>query len=281
MCETFVGTVTYMSPERIQNQSYSYAADIWSFGVAMLECATGKFPYSAAEGAVNLMLQVLYDPSPSPPRDSFSAEFCSFIDACLHKDPDARPRADELLSHPFIRKYEKESVDLGAYVRGVFDPNQRLKDMADLLAVHYYLLFDGADGLWHHAKTFYGDKSIFRFSNKQFRGQNNIFPALTDIRRKLAGDRPREKLVHVVEKLHCRAHADNGLAIRASGSFILGNQFLICGKGVQAEGMPSIQKASLDLANKRMGTFQEQFILEPGTAIGVFMISEQDLYIQA
>ena len=57
-CATFVGTVTYMSPERIRNESYSYPADIWSLGLALLECGTGEFPYTANEGPVNLMLQV-------------------------------------------------------------------------------------------------------------------------------------------------------------------------------------------------------------------------------
>lgn len=57
-CATFVGTVTYMSPERIRNETYSFAADIWSLGLAILECGSGKFPYSANEGPANLMLQV-------------------------------------------------------------------------------------------------------------------------------------------------------------------------------------------------------------------------------
>jgi serine/threonine protein kinase len=58
MCATFVGTVTYMSPERINNQCYSYPADIWSLGLSLLECGTGEFPYNASKGPVNLMLQV-------------------------------------------------------------------------------------------------------------------------------------------------------------------------------------------------------------------------------
>lgn len=57
-CATFVGTVTYMSPERIRNDGYSYPADIWSLGLALFECGTGEFPYVANEGPVNLMLQV-------------------------------------------------------------------------------------------------------------------------------------------------------------------------------------------------------------------------------
>lgn len=39
--------------------------------------------------------QILYDPSPTPPRGSFSPEFCSFVDACLQKDADARPTAEQ------------------------------------------------------------------------------------------------------------------------------------------------------------------------------------------
>uniref|UniRef100_A0A804P906 mitogen-activated protein kinase kinase n=2 Tax=Zea mays TaxID=4577 RepID=A0A804P906_MAIZE len=70
MCATFVGTVTYMSPERIRNENYSYAADIWSLGLTILECATGKFPYDVNEGPANLMLQILDDPSPTPPVDT-------------------------------------------------------------------------------------------------------------------------------------------------------------------------------------------------------------------
>jgi serine/threonine protein kinase len=45
-CATFVGTVTYMSPERIRNESYSYPADIWSLGLELLECGTREFPYT-------------------------------------------------------------------------------------------------------------------------------------------------------------------------------------------------------------------------------------------
>ena len=42
MCGTFVGTFKYMSPERIKNDKYSFASDIWSFGLVMNECSTGK-----------------------------------------------------------------------------------------------------------------------------------------------------------------------------------------------------------------------------------------------
>ncbi|THG14544.1 hypothetical protein TEA_011121 [Camellia sinensis var. sinensis] len=279
MCATFVGTVTYMSPERIRNDSYSYPADIWSLGLALFECGTGEFPYTANEGPVNLMLQILDDPSPSPPKNIFSPEFCSFIDACLQKDADARPTADQLLSHPFVTKYEDAGVDLGAFVRSVFDPTQRMKDLADMLTIHYYLLFDGPDEAWQHAKTLYNEYSTFSFSGKENVGPNDSFATLSNIRSTLAGEWPPEKLVHVVEKLQCRAHGQDGVAIRVSGSFVVGNQFLICGDGVQVEGLPNFKDLSIDLSSRRMGTFQEQFIMEPGNVIGCYVIAKQELYI--
>lgn len=85
--------------------------------------------------------------------------------------------------------------------------------------------------------------------------------------------------MHVVEKLHCRALENDGIGIRASGSFIIGDQFLICGDGVRAEGMPSFDELSIDLASKRMGTFHEQFSMIPGSGIGTFVIAKQELYI--
>lgn len=279
MCATFIGTVTYMSPERIRNESYSYPADIWSLGLALFECGTGEFPYTANDGPVTLMLQILDDPSPSPSGEKFSSEFCSFIDACLQKDPDARPTADQLLSHPYIKKHENSQVDLEAFVRSVFDPVQRLKDLADMLAIHYYLLFNGPDEDWPHMKSLYDERSIFSFTGKRYAGQNDVFATLSDIRRKLKGEWPPEKLVHVVEKLQCRAHGEGGVAIRVSGSFIVGNHFIICGDGVQVEGLPNFRDLSIDIASRQMGTFKEQFIIEPGDGIGCFRIVNQELYI--
>ncbi|KAM1410710.1 hypothetical protein ACFX1X_023718 [Malus domestica] len=75
--------------------------------------------------------RILDDPSPTPSKHQFSPEFCSFIEACLQKDADERPTAEQLLSHPFITKYEDSQVNIGAFARSVFDPTQRMKDLAD------------------------------------------------------------------------------------------------------------------------------------------------------
>jgi mitogen-activated protein kinase kinase 3 len=117
------------------------------------------------------------------------------------------------------------------------------------------------------------------FSGNVYVGQNDIFDSLSNIRKKLKGDRPREKIIHVMEKLHCRANGESGLAIRVSGSFIVGNQFLVYGEGLKAEGMPCLDELSIDLQSKRVGQFREQFIMEPGNLMSCYYISKQDLYI--
>ncbi|EFA84569.1 MAP kinase kinase [Heterostelium album PN500] len=131
---TWVGTVVYMSPERISGRSYSYDSDIWSLGLTMLECAIGRFPYPPdnnnssggsgdTDGGPNigigfwtLMDYIVKEPAPVPPPDRFSKEFCSFISDCLQKEPEDRPSASTLLNHPFIKKYENEDINLEEWI---------------------------------------------------------------------------------------------------------------------------------------------------------------------
>uniref|UniRef100_A0A7I4C9W3 mitogen-activated protein kinase kinase n=1 Tax=Physcomitrium patens TaxID=3218 RepID=A0A7I4C9W3_PHYPA len=277
-CATFVGTVTYMSPERINNECYSYPADIWSLGLALLECGTGEFPYSANKGPVNLMLQVMYDPSPSPPAERFTREFRSFVDACLQKEAEARPTAEQLMSYPFIKKYEDQQIDLAGFVQSVFDPTERLKDLSDMLTVHYYMLFDGPEMRWPHMKGLYSSNSTLSFGNQIVTGAEEIFTTLTNIRNMLAGERAEERLVHVVENLQCCAFAKRGVMIRVSGTFVVGTHFVPTGDGVQVEGVPS--SSCMDVEKRRIGTFNEQFCMEPGEHIGSFYILKQELHIQ-
>lgn len=47
---TFVGTVTYMSPERINGDEYSYSSDVWSLGMMLLTTALGRLPFGTDKG---------------------------------------------------------------------------------------------------------------------------------------------------------------------------------------------------------------------------------------
>ncbi|KAI4329494.1 hypothetical protein MLD38_027878 [Melastoma candidum] len=55
-CNSSVGTIAYMSPERINTdlnhgQYDGYAGDIWSFRLSILEFYLGRFPLTKQEGS--------------------------------------------------------------------------------------------------------------------------------------------------------------------------------------------------------------------------------------
>ncbi|KVH93995.1 Protein kinase, ATP binding site-containing protein [Cynara cardunculus var. scolymus] len=112
--------ITDFGPERILAGNHGYKSDIWSLGLVLLECATGQFPYSPPQpgGWVNvyeLMETIVGQQPPRPPSDQFSPQFCSFIDACLQKEPKDRSSANELMSHPFINMFDDLAIDLASY----------------------------------------------------------------------------------------------------------------------------------------------------------------------
>ncbi|XP_027330022.1 mitogen-activated protein kinase kinase 2 [Abrus precatorius] len=127
---TFIGTYNYMSPERINGsqRGYNYKSDIWSLGLVLLECAVGRFPYAPPdqserwESIFELIETIVDQPPPSAPSEQFSTEFCSFISACLQKDPKDRLSAQELMRHPFIGMYDDLDVDLSAYFSNAGSP---------------------------------------------------------------------------------------------------------------------------------------------------------------
>ena len=42
LLDSFKGTMCYMSPERVENGDYDFAADVWSLGLTVLECGLGR-----------------------------------------------------------------------------------------------------------------------------------------------------------------------------------------------------------------------------------------------
>ncbi|KDO55424.1 hypothetical protein CISIN_1g016322mg [Citrus sinensis] len=133
---TFVGTYNYMSPERISGGKYGYKSDIWSLGLVLLECATGQFPYSPPEqqdgwtSFYELMEAIVDQPPPSAPSDQFSPEFCSFISACVQKEPQQRLSAQELMTHPFLKMYGDLNVDLSEYFTDAGSPLATLSNLS-------------------------------------------------------------------------------------------------------------------------------------------------------
>ncbi len=60
-----------MSPERLKGDNYSFDSDIWSFGLVLLELATGEYPYAHTEcGIIEFINNILVSPEPKLAENS-------------------------------------------------------------------------------------------------------------------------------------------------------------------------------------------------------------------
>jgi mitogen-activated protein kinase kinase 1 len=93
-----------MSPERIKNQPYSYMSDIWSLGLVLMECATGRYPIQDNTNCIEVAQTILDAEIPDLPR-SFSQPFRDLVRQCLQRNPNDRLPAEVLLGSPWLAQH--------------------------------------------------------------------------------------------------------------------------------------------------------------------------------
>jgi hypothetical protein len=93
---SYLGTAMYSSPEQLQGERVTPKSDVYSLGATLYEAATGEPPFSG--GQIEVASQHV-SKSPRPPGElngTVGEELEALILACLDKDPDSRPTAEEL-----------------------------------------------------------------------------------------------------------------------------------------------------------------------------------------
>ncbi|KAL3085017.1 hypothetical protein niasHS_010086 [Heterodera schachtii] len=159
MANSFVGTRSYMAPERLTGARYSVQSDVWSFGLSLVELVIGRYPIPAPSrreyaklfgvhpndvkmekngteeeqtaddltpktmAIFELLDYIVNRPPPVLPRGLFSDQFVDFVNRCLRKNVAERATLALLATDAFYKRHERmeETAEFAAWVQSVIE----------------------------------------------------------------------------------------------------------------------------------------------------------------
>ena len=101
---TFCGTIEYMAPEIVKNESYDFSIDVWSLGVLLYELIHSHSPFVVKDLNVNKIENNILSKELKF-KKGVSLECRDLIEKLLIKDANERIKIDDIYKHPFILKY--------------------------------------------------------------------------------------------------------------------------------------------------------------------------------
>lgn len=107
LAETQVGTPLYMSPEIIEGKKYSNKTDLWALGCVMYEICTLTRVFDATN-QLKLAYRISLCEVLPIDNDKYSLDLKTLIQLILSKEPDERPSAKQILSHPLFNERTDE-----------------------------------------------------------------------------------------------------------------------------------------------------------------------------
>jgi eukaryotic-like serine/threonine-protein kinase len=91
---SFIGTISYMSPEQIRGDDLDARADVWSMGMLLYRILTNESPFRSSGHHEAAMIGSILVDAPVPigkHRPGLSAALADIVMRCLEKDRSARP----------------------------------------------------------------------------------------------------------------------------------------------------------------------------------------------
>ena len=85
-----MGTAAYMSPEQARGKTVDKRADIWAFGVVLLEMLTARKVFEGEDVSMTLSSVLQREPDWSHLPSAVSPSLSVFLQRCLEKDPKQR-----------------------------------------------------------------------------------------------------------------------------------------------------------------------------------------------
>lgn len=132
---SFKGTYIYMSPERLQGESYGFNSDIWSLGLAVMECFLGRFPFDESDqhdvwNYLFYLNENLKNKTYNFLNKPCSKELKDFFFECMALERKKRPKARDLLQSEFITKHytENHEQEIAEWLRNELLGKKRKKN---------------------------------------------------------------------------------------------------------------------------------------------------------
>ena len=121
---TFQGSFTFMSPERINGNSHSFSSDIWSLGILISMICLGDYPFHLSENTIWELMKLFEEEKfvEKIKMENFSIELIDFLKLCLKYNPDERLSAKELLKSDWIIKFKKSKPSIGRWLHESVKP---------------------------------------------------------------------------------------------------------------------------------------------------------------
>jgi len=121
MAGTFMGTTTYMSPERVLGEEYNYASDVWSVGLVLYEMAEARYPYVDIDTFPALFEALMDKPEPRLDEAKYPRDLCDFVGKCLTRDVAQRSDTFALQRHPFMTEAVPTQAELSVFFGTIYD----------------------------------------------------------------------------------------------------------------------------------------------------------------
>ncbi|RIA92167.1 kinase-like domain-containing protein [Glomus cerebriforme] len=157
------GVIPYIAPEIFKGAKFSRASDIYSMGMIMWECTTGRKPFSNIEHNLDLINNIINGKRPEITKDTPEC-FANLIKGCWNSDPGKRPTIKEIcVTLSSYLKFDKYWFLALKYERIFIEAEQKRLELIRLKKL-------GPKKL--HPKAIYTSRSLsFLFLNSRY----NIF----------------------------------------------------------------------------------------------------------
>ena len=107
---TFCGTIEYMAPEIIKEESYEKSVDIWALGILLYEMYYGFSPFKAIgnfdDGTKEVLNNILNNSIIFPNEKIIDSDMKSLILKMIEKKGKKRIYINEIFEHHWVKKFE-------------------------------------------------------------------------------------------------------------------------------------------------------------------------------